>query len=86
MEAAELLGHGDGRALVVTEHHEPAVHDVVGDAELGDFEAECVDLVRIVGELGDVNLVTVGRVMVLEREADLHCRCCCIVDMGAGGG
>ena len=40
MEAAELLGQGDGRALVLTEHHEPAAEDVIGAAELGDLKAE----------------------------------------------
>ena len=40
VEAAELLGQGDGRALVLTEHHEPAAEDVIGDKlNFGDLKA-----------------------------------------------
>jgi hypothetical protein len=89
VDASELVGEGDGGAPVAAEHDEAAEEVVVGVAELGVLEAERGGVPRGVGELGDAELVAVGRVLVLAREAG-HAHAVLrrrrrIVDPGAGG-
>ena len=70
-EAADLVGDGGGGGLLAdaAEEREAAREVGVGDAELGVLAVERGGLVRGVGEAGEAELVAVGHLLVLQREA-----------------
>jgi hypothetical protein len=66
---AGLLGDGDGGGLLAAEKREAARDVAVGDAELGVLAAERLRLVHGLGEAGEAELVAVGHLLVMQREA-----------------
>jgi hypothetical protein len=69
-EPAGLLGGGGGDLLSNAAEEREAAREVgVGVAELGVLAAERRRVVRGVGEAGEAELVSVGHLLVLQREA-----------------